>query len=453
AATVLPVDKQREKHNRDQHLKQIDTTAKKTKTEPFTPEGFKKLLEESLAKIQLPANESDAKRFKREKPLEAAKESVRAQVKEQNKAVAGPLETQVKTKEPPPPEEKLKPEPTTDLKEEEAGRRPRPISVAAAAPKPRLDSEISMEKESQSLDDLMAENQMTEEQLAQSNEPTFIEALDSKKEAQAKAAQAPADFRAQEQPILGRSQAQAGGAGASKFGGMFKTRKDTLGEVSGKQKSTVKDDKAKQEEVLTKLKTIYEGTKTDVETILDNLSTTVDSIFTLHVGLAKGIFESRVESQLDDIYGITVIDDWIFGEDTEAIEGVFKREKERFLSTMDGVVNIVAKLIADMLNAAVRRVEKGRADADALFAGLSAEQQRLSTEAFELFKTQFDLLEDGVREKQQDLADTLAESYKSNVDSLRETFDKIKEDISKGLIGRAVDFIVSVAETIKKLAE
>ncbi len=451
AASVLTADKQREKNDRDQHLTEIDTTAKRSKSVPFTPEAFKELLQESLANIKLPANESEAERFKEDKPLETAKESIRGQVKEQNEAIAGPLATQVKTEEP--PSKPLDPEPTADLIEEAAGKRPRPIDSTAAAPKPRLDSEISMEKESRSLDDLMVENEMTEEQLAESNEPTFIEALDSKKEAQEKAAQAPADFRAAEQPILDKSQARAGYAGASKFGGMFKSREGAFGGVFGKQKSTVKDDKAKQEEVLTRLKTIYESTKTDVERILDVLSSTVDSIFTVQVELAKGVFESRVESQLDDIYGFTVIDDWIFGEDTEAIEGVFQREKERFLATMDGVIDIIAKLIADQLNLAVKRIERGRTEADTLFEGLSKEQQRLSKDAFDLFETQFDALEDSVREKQQDLADSLAESYKSNVDSLRETFDKIKEDISKGWIGKAVDFIVSVAETIKKLAE
>ncbi|HEX7177325.1 MAG TPA: DUF4157 domain-containing protein, partial [Pyrinomonadaceae bacterium] len=454
-ATVLKEEKQREKHDRDKHLTEIDATAKKTESVPFTPEEFKKLLNASIKKIEtkLPRNEDDANRFKKERPLEQTKEEVRGQVKKKNDEIAGPLATQVDPEKPPPQAKPFDPKPTADLIEEEVGKRPHNISPAAAAPKPRFDSEISMEKESQSLDDLMSENEITEEQLAESNEPTFVEALGSKKAAQEKAAQAPAQFRAVEQPILDKSQAKAGQKGASKFGAMFKGRDEAFGLVSGKQKLTVNDDKAKQEDFLIKLKGIYESTKTDVEGILDALSNTVDALFTLQVTLAKNLFESQVESQLDDIYGFTTWDDSLFGADTEAIEGVFRREKDRFLATMDRIIDQIAKFIADMLNAAMARIKRGRKEADDLFASLSTEQQRLSTDAMGLFKTQFEMLEDGVREKQQDLADTLAESYKSNVDSLRESFDKIKEDISTGWIGKAVNFIKSVAETIKKLGE
>jgi hypothetical protein len=277
--------------------------------------------------------------------------------------------------------------------------------------------------------------------------------LDTKNEAQQQAADAPGRFREQERQVLTYSQAKAGNTGAAKFEGMFKAREGAFGGVFAKQDTTSGEDKAKQAEVLNHLKTIYEGTKTDVDGILDALSASVDSIFSVQVELAKQIFESRVESQLDDIYGFFKVDDWLFGEDTEAIEEVFRVEKERFLTTMDGVIDQIAVLIANMLNVAIRRIEKGRSDAQTYFDGLSVDQQRLSKEAMGAFIVQFDTLEDSVRDKQQELAETLAEAYKSNVDSLQESFDKIKEEVSKGWVQKAADFIAEVASTIKKLAK
>ncbi|HEV8637604.1 MAG TPA: DUF4157 domain-containing protein, partial [Chloroflexota bacterium] len=450
-ASLLPEERQREVNDRDAHFDEIGETAEQSKKKHFTPEDFKAKLAESINKIPLPRSEDEAKKFKRDKPLEAAKQSIRGQVVEQNQSIVGPLANEVGVARPPDSQRPVtKP---GELVEEQPGRRPAPISRTDAAPKPRLDSEISFEKESASLDQRMAENQMTEEQLAVSNEPQFVQALHSKKEAQQKAAEAPGVYREGEQKVLEEARGQAGHAGAKGFGAMFETREGAFTTVFSKQSSTAAADKAEQARIQAKLADIYSRTKCDVDGTLESLTKAVESIFSVQVGLAKSTFESRVEDQLDEIYGWTVIDDWLFGEDTEAIDAVFIREKERFLKTMDTVIDQIAQLIASFLNAAILRIETGRQEAKTFFDGLTKEQQRLSQEAYNTFQLQFDTLEDSVREKEQELADTLAESYRSNVDALQESFNKIKEDISRGWIGGAIDFVKGVAEVISKLSE
>jgi hypothetical protein len=452
-SAVLPTETQSESNDRDAHLKEIDSVAEKSQQVAFTPDTFKKLLAKSLEGLeqQLPQNEDQAEDFKEQKPLEATKENIRGQVEDQKQKMSGPLATEVTA--PQPPASGLPVETPADLKEELPGKKPHNINRVDAAPKPRTDAEISLEAESRSLDEKMAENNITEEQLAQSNEPTFIQALDSKKEAQQKAAEAPGVYREQEAQILEGAQGKAGARGAAKFGAMFETREGAFGDVFSKQDTTTKSDKDEQLKVVGGLKTIYEGTKTDVDTILDDLTSCVNDIFTEKVDKAKTDFEKRVESQLDDIYGITVIDDWIFGEDTEAIEGVFRKEKAKFLATMDAVIDEIAQLIADKLNAAIKRIDEGRTAAENYFKGLDTEQQRLAQEAMDSFRQQFDTLEETVRDKQQELADSLAESYKSSVDSLRESFDKIKDEVSKGWIGAALEFIGDVATAIYRLGQ
>jgi hypothetical protein len=450
-ASFLPEDQQHEVNDRDAHFDEIADTAEQSKKKHFTPEDFKAKLAESIDKIPLPKTEDEAKNFKRDKPLEAAKQSIRGQVQEQNQNIVGPLANEVGVERP--PNSQLPVTKPGELVEEKAGKQPTPVSRTAAAPKPRLDNEISFEKESASLDQLMAENQMTEEQLAVSNEPRFVQALDSKKEAQQKAAEAPGVYREVEQKVLEDARGQAGQAGAKGFGAMHETRAGAFTTVFSKQSSTATADKAEQAKIQAKLADIYSRTKSDVDGTLESLTKAVESIFSVQVGLAKSTFESRVEDQLDEIYGWTVIDDWLFGEDTEAIDAVFQREKERFLKTMDTVIDQLAQLIATFLNAAIQRIETGRQDAKTFFDGLTKEQQRLSKEAYDTFQLQFDTLEDSVREKEQELADTLAESYRSNVDSLQESFDKIKEDVSRGWIGGAIDFVKGVAEVIGKLSD
>jgi hypothetical protein len=450
-ASLLPEGEQHEINDRDAHFDEINKTADESKTKHFTPEDFKTMLAASINKIPIPQTEDAAKEFKRHPPLEEAKQSIRGQVKEQNQNIVGPLANKVGVEQP--PDSKRPVTKPGELVEGKAGKEPTPISRIAAAPKPRLDNEVSFEKGSASLDELMAKNEMTEDQLAVSNEPQFVQALGAKKEAQQKAAEAPGVYREGEQKVLEKARNRAERAGAKGFSAMFETRDGAFTTVFSKQNSTAVADKAEQVKIQAQLNGIYTRTKSDVDKTLKSLTEAVDNIFSARVEEAKRIFESRVEDQLDDIYGWTRLDDWLFGSDTEAIDAVFHREKERFVKTMDEVIDQIAALIATSLNSAIVRIETGRQDAKTFFDGLTTEQQRLSQEAYNVFQLQFDTLEDSVRAKEQELADTLTESYRSGVDSLQESFDKIKKDVSRSWIGKAKDFVEGAAEVIAKLGE
>ena len=167
----------------------------------------------------------------------------------------------------------------------------------------------------------MAKNKLTEDQLAVSNEPQFLRALDAKKTAQQKAAEAPSIYREGEQKVLEQAGDRAERAGTTSFGEMFKTRNGAFNTVFAKQKSTAAADKAEQVKIQRQLNDIYARRSSDVDGHLELLTGMVDSFFSFQMEVAKNIFESRVEDRLDDIYGWTRIDDYLFGEDTEAIDG------------------------------------------------------------------------------------------------------------------------------------
>lgn len=452
-AAVLPESDQADKNARLGHLNTMNTVANESETgEPFKPETFKELLQKNLTEIErkLPTSESGAKRFKREKPLDDVKQNVRNQVVEANKKAGEPLANQAASD---PPASKDPVDQAVDLQEEKAGQSPKQISKTAAAPKPKFDSQISMKRESQSLDELMVKNQLTEKQLENSNEPTFLEALNTKREAQEKADEAPGIYREQEQAILNQAQEQAGTAGKKKLGAMFSDRKKKFGEVFAKQGTSEKASEEKQSAVYKELATTYEETKQHVNEIFTYLTDQVNTIFSTEVEDAKDLFEERVEDKLDDIYGYFKIDDAIFGEDTEAIEEAFQVEKERFLTAMNNTLDKIAKLIAKWLNAAIGWIRWGKNKSLRIFNSLSAEEQKKSKEALDFFTSQYDNLEGSVHDKQEELASTLADSYHENVTSLRESFDKIKEEVSKGWLQKAAEFVKDVATAIAKLAE
>ncbi|QDA61590.1 eCIS core domain-containing protein [Hymenobacter jejuensis] len=450
----LPVADQKAYNDRKQHLEVINKTAVNNKdaNKKFTAAQFRKLLQTQLNELEkkLPHSEDDSKQFKRDKPLEGIKNNVKQQVKDESKNVAAPITAETEKKAP--PESNLPTQEPKPLVEEKAGANPRPIDAVAAAPKPKTDSEISMEKESQSLDELMEKNHNTEEQFAESNEPKFQQALKTKKEAQAKAGEAPQVYRVDEQKVIAGAQKTAHKDAVVDFGAMHAVRGQGLHTVYDKQSHHDKDDKEEQKRIKGELDAIYNKTKKDVDDIFTALGKYVEDTFETESKAAKDDFEKRVEDQLDDIHGWGVRD-FLFGEDTEAIEKVFEREKKKFIDALDLTLNKIAQRIADDLNKAVECIQQGEAKAEGFYKGLNTKQQGLVSDAMETYRVQFANLESSVDEKQAELAHSLAESYKQNVDSLRKTFDKINEDVRKTWIQRAAEFIKEVALTIYRLGE
>ncbi|MFN8345209.1 MAG: GH-E family nuclease [Spirosomataceae bacterium] len=458
-AAVLPIGEQKLYNDRKTHLESINQTASKEKGKKrFSAAVFKTLLNAELAQLekQLPHSESDAKKFKRDKPLEKVREGISGKVNEENQKVAAPITSE--TVQPSPPDSGIEPQEAGTLAKDALGGRPRPMDPAAAVPKPKQEEEISMEKKSRGLDELMAESKLTDEQLANSNEPNFIRALDTKKEAQKKAAAVPVQYRTQETAVLTRSQNGARMTENKEVNAMIGQRDNAFTGVLGKQTSTKSADVTEQNRIKGELKRIYDATKTDVNKIFTDLTTNeqsatnVNKIFNDKSTTAKERFEKRVEDQLDDIHGLG-IKDFFFGEDTEAIEGVFTREKAIFLSAMDTVLDEISGIIAEQLNAAIDRIQKGRDEAEGFYASLSKEQQRLAGEAMEQYRVQYSDLEASVNDKQTELVSSLAAAYKESADSLRATFDKLEEEASKNFLQKAADFVVGIAKAVYNLGK
>lgn len=450
----LPEGDQNAYNDRKVHLESINKIAGNNKEaeKKFTAGQFKEILKSQLDDLEkkLPHSEAAAKRFKKEKPLEEIKNKVKKQVSDENEKVASPISSETKKTEP--PQSGIVPKTPKPLVVEKPGTKPGAINSVAAAPKPKTDQQISMEKESLSLDELMAKNNNTEEQFAESNEPKFQKALNTKKEAQAKAAAAPQEYRDKEQVILSSAQRDARQHANAGFTGMYGKREAAYTEVSSKQTQHDKDDKFQQNFIKKELERIYNKTKSGVEGIFTELSKYVETTFEKDSNDAKSVFEKRVEDQLDDIHGLG-IQDFFFGEDTEAIESVFEAEKLTFLNSMDKSLDTIAQRIAADLNLAIKKIQEGRAEAEGFYKGLNTEQKRLAEDSMDAFRVQFANLESGVEEKQTELAHKLAESYKQNVDSLRKTFEKINEDVSKTWIQRAAEFVIEVATTIYNLGK
>lgn len=441
------------KNNQQAHAASMESTSEQEKKrEPFTPASFKKLLEKNLDDLenQLPRNSEEAQEFRDEKPIDGIKENISGQVTAESDKLAGPMKQEADKPAPDSGQPTLE---ATPLPVADAGAPPKPLDAKASIPKPKTSQEISMEKESQSLDDYMSENEVTDEQLAKSNEPKFTGALDEKNKAQTEAKLAPTKYRKKEQTQLGAAQKTATSTSKEGLDQMQAAKLLSENTVLTNQTTNKTNDKTEQEKIYAEFETIYNETKQKVTESLEKLSEDVDKKFSEEAESAQKTFEKNVEDGLGEIYGWTVIDDWIFGEDTEAIDRLFRSEKRKFVSTMNTVLDDISVIIADGLNGALDAIEEGKKKSKEKFDSLDESQKKLAEDAYNDFNDQYADLEDSVYEKQEELAADLAQSYKENVDVLQEKFDEIKEKVSAGWIGAALNALAGVIKTILKIKD
>jgi hypothetical protein len=453
AAAKLPAEDQEFANDAGAQMAGMDEENEKRKQEGFTAATFKEKLAANLKDLEktLPTDEDSAEEFKEEDGIGQIKDNINKDVKQSQVDATSGLEGAAETATPPAtgmPVEKAVP-----LKKDPTAKMPAGIDPAAAVPKPVRDEDVSMEKESEDIDVVMADNDITETQLEKSNEPKFQDGLEKKREAQAEAANAPAEYRKQEQEKLEGAKLLASQGTKAGFKGMLGANKAGIAGVNASQNAAKKTDEEMQAEVNARFEEIYNETKLKVDDTLTKLGEAVDAYFEKEAEEAKTQFETNVEEKISDIYGVTVIDDWLFGADTEAIEKVFVVEKDIFVGRMDRVLDKIAQGIADALNHTLDIIKDGRKKSKDYYDGLDKKQQDLAKESFEGYNDQYASLEDTVYEKEEEMAAGLADAYQENVDSLRESFETIRDTVAAGWIGAALAAIWGIIKTILKLFE
>lgn len=454
AAAVLPAHKQSIQNNQLAHTNALVAEGNKGKNKKFEAKKFKDKLKENLDELgkQLPSSKSEAKKFKRERPIEKLKKSVNNSVVGEQEKLVGPIAQEAKKKEAP-KAEKAVVKKAKALPKKKKSAKPKPLKVNRVIPKPKYDAEISLERESRSIDEYMEANDLKDRQLADSNNEAFLGALKSKQIAQQKAKEVPQEYRSKEKQLLTGARNQASTRNRKALAGMFGKKQEVLTQVLGGQKNTKSQDELEQEKILTQLSLLYNSTKKKVDEKLTSLTKNVSHIFETMTQLAQTMFEWNVEAGLDKIYGWTTLDDKLFGEDTEGIQQLFDEEKAHFISQLNTAIDVIAKLIATELNETIAIIEKGRNDIRVYYEGLGNKQKKLAEDAYQDFSARYDDLESSVRDKENDLATSLAKSYTDKVGKLDETFAKLKEEASKGWIDGAIDAVKGVVETIRKLKQ
>ncbi|WP_163507374.1 phage tail protein [Fodinicola acaciae] len=422
----------------------------------FNKAAFIKAVNDAIA-AQAPKNLDEADHFSSSGKADAVKGQVAGKVADGKKASAGAIDTATKAA---PDTSKAVEKPVTPLKPDQPPPAPGAPNPANAIPDKAPASATDFSAGPKQVDDQMSQAQVTEDQLAKSNEPEFTDALHAKKDGEKHSAIAPGQVRAAEDKTLAGAKAHAASAGATAMNALAADRKTAGAQVtSGKQGAQSKNE-TQRAQVTAKLQKVFDTTKTDVEAILSGLDKQVDDKFTADEKAARDAFTAdhkrRMDEYKDKRYSgftgkLRWIKDKFAGLPAEANQ-IFVTARQGYVSRMQTVISGIADLIGGELNRAKARIAQGRTELQAEVQKLPKDLQAIGKQAAGEFGSKFDELTESVDAKGNDLVNTLASKY---TEALKGVDDEIaaEKEKNKGLIAKAVDAVKGVIDTILKLKD
>jgi hypothetical protein len=354
---------------------------------------------------------------------------------------------------------KAVPKPVEAMSAEEPGAVPS-VEARGAAPKPAPAEQTDLGYGRHEVGQEMADGEVSEDQLARSNEPEFTAALDAKREAASHAEHAPQEYRQHEQEAIGQSQQDAAGTADGAMATMHGARERSAAQVTTAKEATKARDEDKRAQVTAKVQAIYTATEADVRQILDGLDAKVDAAFTAGEAAARAKFERLVETKMSaykrDRYGgwlggLRWAKDKLLGMPSKVNE-FFEAGRQLYLREMERVISSVADVVGAELGAAKARIAQGRQEIADYVASLPTDLQAVGQEAAQEVGERFSELESDVESAQQGLVDSLAAKYVEARQGLDERIVQMQEE-NKGLVAKAVGAVKAVVATIKKLKD
>lgn len=420
----------------------------------FDAAAFKAKLMERISNMQLPDNQEEAADFENNNNIDEVSQAAEQDVQGEQTAAAGDIEQA--TAQAPNPENVPERE-VQELPPAQIGDAPQPVGAQTAMPHERPDNQVSqpLQENMQEVDQTMAENEITDEQLANSNEPSFTSALGAKQEAQANTENAPGQFREQEQQTLTSTQQEAETGSQAQLQGMYGTREAVMTQMVGQQQQTGTQDTEERTRIANEINIIYENTKTEVEGILTALDESVSTMFTSATKRAKSKFESHVQQKMDAYKsrrysGLRGAARWVrdkFMGIPEEVNVFFSEGRQKYIDEMDAALTAISQHVAEKLTEAKNRIATGKQEVADYVSNLPESLQEIGREAAENIQNQFDELESSVDSKQDELIDSLAQQYVQSLQEVDASIDEMKA-ANRGLVDMALDAVKGVIETI-----
>lgn len=403
-----------------------------------------KLLKEKEAE----ANKTGEKPKINNSEIKDVKDKNNKQIQADKSESVGDLE---KTHKEQPDENSVEKRENTDVIIEDPGKKAKIQGTERAVAKPINDERITLEKESGQIDDKMAENDVDEQQLEESDEPQFTGSLKEKRESQAEAAKVKEDYRAVESEKLEKDKKNAKSTVNDKVDKVHEARESEFGKVDEVKNSTKSADELKRKEISDHIEKIYSDSEKSVTEKLNALETTVNAEFDSIMTTANDNFKKNVNNGLDDEFISEFVSKHLDrGDYNRRVKKVFVRESEKYTTELSNALNPLTTKIANTLNAIVEEITAAKNAVIVYVNGLEPSLAAIGAESAKGVLEKFSALENSVNEKQDALTNNLAKKYADGVMSLETQFKEIM-DSRKSWLEKAFDAIVDAIKAIVNL--
>ncbi|WP_263602665.1 hypothetical protein [Chryseobacterium sp. PET-29] len=423
----------------------------------FSKDDFKALLKKKIEGIRLPKDEAEADDFENNNNIQQVNKNAVADVKNEKNAATNDIASATAAK----PNIGAQPvRSVAKMPTPNTGKAPNVPNAAKAMPNKRDAASVEkpLQEETNTIDSEMKTHGVTDKMLANSNEPSFTEALDEKNKAKTESTAATQKFRKTENAELSKTRQQAQSQAVQHIGGMHNARKGGLNHAHGEQKNTATKDSQKRKEIADHINSIYNSSKTEVDGILNNLDKKVAEMFDYGSKIAKKAFEDHVDKGMKEYkkkrygdayakYGaLATAGLWLWDKATglpDEVNKYFVSGKALYIETMDQHIDKIATHVTDQLNAAKAKIAKGKKDVQTYVNSLSPSLRKIGKEAIAEIQNKFNALEESVNSKKDALIDVLAKKYAENVASIDSRIEELKAQNS-GFINKALNALSGV---------
>ncbi|WP_290057462.1 phage tail protein [Amycolatopsis solani] len=422
----------------------------------FDKAAFVAAVNAAIAK-QAPKNLDEADKFAGSGKADQVKAEVLGKVTGGKDASAKDVTD--RTKEAPDPSRAVE-KPVTPLPQPPAPAALAPPDPRKATPDKAPPEQTDLRAEQCETHGAMAAAGVTDEQLAQSNEPEFTGALAAKKEGEQHTASAPAVVRQSEAGQLAAVTGAAQASGRSAMAGMTGARSQSGQRGQAAKTATKAKDEQDRARITGEIKAIFDDTKTKVEGVLGALDDQVAKKFEAGEAQAKAAFtadhQARMKRYKDERYdGVSGAARWaydLFADLPAEANNLFLEAKKVYEVKMQGVIGEIADFVGEKLAEAKRLIADGRAQVQRKVESKSPALRKIAGEAAKEFGGQFDDLEKSVDDKQQALVEDLAQKYTEARDAVDEEIKALQAE-NKGLWSKAKEAVGGAIETVLKLKD
>jgi hypothetical protein len=352
------------------------------------------------------------------------------------------------------------PKPVTPMTPEAPGPHPAGVGTAEATPLPLPPEQVSLQHGRCETANQLSEAEVTQEQVDESNEPQFQDAMASKKEADEHADAAPAQFREEEQATLAGARGEAGSSAATSLAEAHHSRAGSLGHVGTHKGDAKSRNEAELARVAREIEAIYGKTKADVEQALGDLDGKVGKAFDEGEKAARDAFEGYYKTKKDEYFDDRYSGFWgwkrwlsdkAFGPPAK-VNGFIVEAKNLYVSRMNQVIDGVATIVETELNRATARIEQGRQQIQDYVAQQPRNLRKVAQEEGRKVAGRFEDLSRAVTDKSSSLVEGLAQKYVAAAKQVEERCEAMREE-NKGLIDKVKDKIAGMIEAIKQMKE